>query len=65
MMAISDHQIGVRIPEELYRRLNDAAKRSGWTFSQQVRYMLEVPFGLAKTPYMPGHDDSTRQPRKG
>lgn len=53
-------QIGLRLPEDLEQALEEAAAKSGWTVSEQIRYELMEPRGLwrPKQPYLPGSSGS-------
>ena len=45
--------IVLRVSDELKADIVEAANRSGWTISAQVRYELLERRGLAKQPYLP------------
>jgi len=47
--------VGIRMPDELKKSLQDAAKKSGWSISEQIRYELSEPRGLleARRPLSP------------
>ena len=62
-MMVSEVQIGVRMSIELKRLLEEAAAKSGWTLSQQVRFQLEHAFGIDKKPYLP-QSPSLEQPSR-
>lgn len=53
MSMAAEVQIGIRISKALQEKLQEAAARSGWTFSQQGRFQLEHDFGMTKMPYLP------------
>lgn len=57
-MAVSEIQIGVRMPMELKEKLAEAAKRSGWSISAQVRFQLCHDFGIEHKPYLPTPDQA-------
>lgn len=63
-MMVGEKQIGIRISPELNRLLEEAAKKSGWTISQQVRFQLEYDFGIAKLPYLPQMPSPEQPSRK-
>lgn len=48
-------QTAIRLSEELMKSLSEAAQKSGWTLSEQIRYELAKPRGLWKPiqPYLP------------
>ncbi|MCS6294342.1 MAG: hypothetical protein H8J66_14825 [Nitrospira sp.] len=45
------------------KAIEEAAKKSGWSVSQQIRYELFKPRGLWQevTPYLPGSDAPGRK----
>jgi hypothetical protein len=45
--------LNFRVSDELMVCIDDAAQKSGWDRSKQVRYMLETMFGMARQPYFP------------
>jgi hypothetical protein len=54
--------VGVRMPKDLKKSIQEAAKRSGWSISEQIRYELSQPRGLWKTivPYSPHSSGPSR-----
>lgn len=65
MMAVSEIQIGVRMPVELREKLREAAKKSGWSVSAQIRYQLCHDFGIEHKPYLPQPELSFNAPAQG
>lgn len=63
-MMVSEVQIGVRMSVELKRLLEEAAEKSGWSVSQQVRFQLEHAFGIDKKPYLPQVPSSDQPSRR-
>ena len=47
--------VGVRLPEELKHQLEEDAKRSGWSVSEQIRFELLERRGQYRhhQPYLP------------
>lgn len=60
---ISETQVGVRMSLKERKAIEEAAKKSGWSVSQQIRYELFKPRGLWQevTPYLPGSDAPGRK----
>jgi hypothetical protein len=57
--------VGVRMPKDLKKSLREAARRSGWSVSEQIRYELSQPRGLWKPhePWMPHPTEPSRPSR--
>lgn len=45
--------VALRMPDELRIAVEDAAKRSGWSLSEQIRYELAERRGMVHKPYLP------------
>lgn len=65
MMAVSEIQIGVRMPMQLKEKLAEAAKRSGWSISAQIRFQLCHDFGIEHKPYLPQPEIRFNAPAQG
>jgi hypothetical protein len=48
-----EERINVRVPADLMRSIEEAAKKSGWGVSDQIRFELMQLRGMWKTPYLP------------
>lgn len=48
-MNNKNKKISIRIGDDLYRALTDAAKESGWYVSEEVRRRLERPLPRSKS----------------
>jgi hypothetical protein len=56
-------QIGLRLPDDLMQLLSEAAEKSGWSLTQQIRYELSVTRGLWKPiqPYLPRAQEMSQE----
>jgi hypothetical protein len=63
-MAASEERIGIRLPKWLKQDVKECAARSGWSFSQQVRYELAERRGRASQPYLPSGPNQEKPTRR-
>lgn len=54
-------RLAIRVQPELYDAIAEAAERSGWDVSDQVRFELMQIRGMWKGPMMPDSDSPKRK----
>jgi len=55
-------RLAIRVQPDLYNAIAEAAEKSGWDVSDQVRFELMQIRGMWKGPMMPGGSSPERKP---
>lgn len=61
MKQAKEERLHVRVPAELMQSVKEAADKSGWGVSEQIRFELMQIRGMWKTPMMPDSDSPKRK----